>query len=140
MLVFSYSTEQESIRIQALFKHRVERVQEAIEREMLTHKHIAENMKAYFDASDYVSATGFQVVAGSNLQHHPDIIAIEWIPRVLDQPDLPISVGNIARFPIKYIEPLQGNERALGYDISQNKLALKTVLQATRTGEASFPD
>jgi diguanylate cyclase (GGDEF)-like protein/PAS domain S-box-containing protein len=138
VLVFFYSIKQESARVQVLFKYRVEQVQKAIEQEMLAHKRVADNMKAYFDATDYVSAAEFQVVAKVGLRHHPDIIAIEWIPQTLEQPDLPLSLENTAHFPIKYIEPLQGNERALGYDISQNKLALKTVRQAVRTGEASF--
>ncbi|NOQ16318.1 MAG: diguanylate cyclase, partial [Methyloprofundus sp.] len=138
VLVFTYSTEQESARVQALFTRRVEQAQDALEREMLAHKHITENMQAYFDASNHVSAAEFQVMARLSLQYHPDIIAIEWIPRILEQPKLPFSTENTAHYPIKYVEPLQGNERALGYDALNNKKAITTLAQVVRSGELAF--
>jgi len=134
--MFFYSKQQESIRINTLFEHRVERVQSALEDEIKTHKNIAETIRDAFLANHKMTANQFQLLTKSSLHHHQDIIAIEWIPRVIDHPDQPLSASNKIRFPIKYIEPLQGNEKALGFDITQNNNVLITLKQVAVSGKA----
>jgi len=136
VFVFFYTTQQESKRIATLFEHRVERVQNIVQEEINEHKKIAENIRDVFNASVEVTKDEFSLLTRASLRHHPDIVAIEWIPRVIDNPALPISKTNKVRFPIQYVEPYKGNESALAYDISQNKIALKTLHKVAISGKA----
>jgi len=135
VFVFFYTKQQEAVRISTLFNHRVERVENVLQDEINAHKNIAENIRDVFNASEYVRADEFHLMTRSYLRQHPDIVAIEWIPRSIDNPELPLSSTNKEHFRIKYVEPYQGNEKALGYDITQNKIALKTLTQIINTGE-----
>ena len=43
-------------------------------------------------------------------------------------------------FPIAYIEPFQGNERAFGFDVSTNPIANQAIQLARDTGETTVTD
>ena len=43
-------------------------------------------------------------------------------------------------FPIAYVEPFQGNERAFGFDISTNQMAYQAIQMARNTGETTVTD
>lgn len=134
VMIFFYSKKQESERISTLFNHRVERVQNILQDEITAHANIAENIRDALYADEEVTKEEFYLLTRSHLRHHPDLIAIEWIPRILKDPKAPESDLNKVTFPIKYLEPLQGNEKALGFDITQNKTALKTLNKIIKTG------
>ncbi|NOQ63716.1 MAG: EAL domain-containing protein [Methyloprofundus sp.] len=137
VILFFYTKQQEQDRINTLFEHRVERVQNVLKNELAEHKNIAENIKNIFSALDTtVSANEFKTITHGSLRHHPDIVALEWIEPVLERAELAPSVNNTYRFPIKYVEPYLGNESALSYDISLNATALKTLKLAINTGQA----
>jgi len=132
VLVFFYSQQQEQERINSLFEHRVERVQHILEGEIIAHKNIAENVVGVFNASEEITANEFHVFTQPSLQQHPDIIAIEWIPRKIEYSELGEKK---VRFLIKYVEPYESNEKALGFDITQNVIALKTLNEVVSTGK-----
>jgi len=133
VFVFFYSQQQEKERINRLFEHRVERVQHILEGEVNTYKNIAENMVGIFNASEGVTAAEFRVMARSILKQHPGLIAIEWIPRTIEYSELG---ERKVRFPIQYVEPYEPNKRVIGFDITQNTVALKTLNKAINTGKA----
>ena len=132
VFVFFYSQQQEQERINSLFEHRVERVQNVLEGEINAHKDIAENIAAIFKASAGVTADEFRIMTKPSLLQHPDLVAIEWIPRSLDYSGLG---ANKVRFSIKYVEPYEPNKQAIGFDITQNATALKTLNEVLSTGK-----
>lgn len=107
-----------------------------MEDEINAHKLIAENVRDFFNASTEVSADDFNIMIQPHLRHHPDLVAIEWIPRVIANSELAWPAFNTLSFPIKYIEPVKGNEQAFGYDITNNKVAATTLNKAITTGQS----
>ena len=135
LTMFFFSKEQEAERIQTLFEHRVERVQNVLESEIKAHKHIAENIRDFFNADEDVTKDEFYVLTRSSLRHHPDIIAIEWIPRIVVDSTTPLSEINNSHYPIEFIEPYQSNKELLGYDVGKNKKALVALNRSANTGK-----
>ncbi len=133
--MYFYSKQQEDKRINILFNHRVERVQNLLIHEINAHTNIAKSIRDFFYARQEVTADEFYLLSKSHLKQHPDIVAIEWIPRILANSERALSASNIGSFPVKYIEPLQGNETALGFDITQSKTALITLKKIFVTGK-----
>lgn len=98
-----------------------------------------------YQASDSIDRQEFSLFARGLLDRHPEIQALEWMPRVTAK-DLPVferkirdegypdfavrerAVNGVLRavaqrdeyFPILYIEPMTGNELALGLDSIAN--------------------
>jgi len=94
------------------------------------------------------------------LSRYPGIQALEWIPRVPDSerevyeegsrkdgfPDFQITErkaqGNMVRaaqreeyFPVYFVEPYEGNEVALGFDLASNPSRLEALNRSRKTGE-----
>jgi len=115
-------------------------------------------LDSYFEASDDtgVDRQAFATFVAPALARHHYIQALEWIPRVeaakrsayerRAQADglhnfrlvetqgsgAPVPAGPREEyFPVFYVEPVAGNERALGYDLASNPVRL-TALQAAR--------
>lgn len=96
-------------------------------------------LATFFSSSTEVTRADFHQFTESIRQRHPGIQALEWVPRVPDEarsdferrarreiPDFQFTdrddQGNWVRatgqevyFPVYYVEPLLGNEAALGY-------------------------
>ncbi len=135
LAMFFYSKQQEAERINTLFEHRVERVQNVLEAEIHAHKNIAENIRDFFNADEKVTKEEFYLLTRSSLRHHPDIIAIEWIPRIVSDGKASLSVINNSQYRIEYIEPYQNNKELLGHNVGENKKALIALNQSANTGE-----
>ncbi|HEY9723422.1 MAG TPA: CHASE domain-containing protein, partial [Oscillatoriaceae cyanobacterium] len=98
------------------------------------------SLRDAFDASGTLSRRQFSVIARAQLARHPGILALEWVPVVpaskraafeaaarreglksfqLTEQDarghLVPAAPRATYFPIFYVEPLAGNEPALGY-------------------------
>lgn len=114
---------------------------------------------AYAVSGQQLSREQFRVLADSVYQRTRGIQALEWIPRVthgqreayeeearkdgLDEFSIkePDQKGNMIRageraeyFPVYYVEPLKGNEKALGFDLASNPARGKTLSKALATG------
>jgi len=136
VFIFHVTQKQEKEQIQLLFDHNVERVQNILGGEFLKHQQVAEYIKAIFEASEQVTYEEFNIFCQVSLRQHPDIIAIEWIPRTLNKPEQAISTLNPVKFPIRYVVPYLPNKQVVGFDIMQNPQAFKTLKQVIRTGKA----
>jgi len=132
IFIFYLTQQQENKRIRLLFEHRVERVQHILEEEFLMHQFVAESIKALFDASEQVTPAEFTILTQASLKHHPDIVAIEWIPYVFNQ----LNKEQPMTFPIRYVEPYLPNKKVVGFDITHNPKALATLKQVIHTGKA----
>lgn len=146
-------------RIRHQFYHEIDRRIVALERELSSDVEVLEFVKRFFDASEYVSDNGFKQFTEEALKRHTSIQALEWIPRVLDAerlafeqkrktryPDFEfterqrqgdmVRAGNRAEyFPVYYLEPLLGNEAALGFDLGSNEVRRRALMESRMTGE-----
>ncbi|MHC4295226.1 MAG: CHASE domain-containing protein, partial [Planctomycetota bacterium] len=103
----------------------------------------------------------FQTFVAPILSHHPDIQALEWIPRVRDrergtyeatarrkgfknfritelrrQGEMVPAARREEYFPVHYVEPLKDNEPAVGFDLGSEPSRLAALRRARRTGQA----
>ena len=117
-------------------------------------------IQSFFQASGKVERDGFRAFAKHELAQHPGIQAMEWVPRVPARelaayeeaarndgfPEFRVvernSLGNIAQakfqeeyFPVFYVEPYEGNEAALGFDLASNPILLQALNKSWDTGQ-----
>ena len=140
--VYVHSRQTEKLRVESEFARRTD-VRNALSRETISfYESGVYALKSLFEGSSTVSPTEFRRVANDILGRYPGITALEWVPMVADadreqfekrasselgdsfrftQPD---ADGNMVpaspraeHYPILYVEPLIGNERARGYDL-----------------------
>ena len=120
-----------------------------------------ESIVALYHASEKVERQEFQKFVQGFLEHNTAIQALEWIPHVpLSQratfrqiaqqdgfPDFQIterdSQGNLIPakqrpdyFPVYFVEPLKGNETALGFDLASDPTRLQALNQSRDQGKA----
>jgi len=114
----------------------------------------------FYNASIHVDRRQFTKFVAPTLKTRPGVQAFEWIPRVL-QTECPHfeaearqdgvqgyhfyqldSKGNHVPvepreyyYPVYYVEPLAGNERAEGFDLGSNPARLAALEQARDSGQ-----
>ena len=145
-------------------QHEFERIMDnhtvAIRRELDLHLEVLLELKSLYEASESVSREEFHIFAQPALLRYPSIQALEWVPRVKmterstyersasdegfsdfsiterdDQGNM-VPIGVQAEyFPVYYIEPYEGNEAALGFDLSSNPRRLVTLIKSRESGQ-----
>ncbi len=116
---------------------------------------------AYLDASGSIDRARFARLTRSFITQGSAIQALEWVPRVPEaqrgayiaaarrdgyagfdfternsQGTLMPASRRPEYFPVFYVEPLAGNEKALGFDIMSNDVRRKALEQADANGQA----
>ncbi|HTO04703.1 MAG TPA: CHASE domain-containing protein [Opitutus sp.] len=155
--IYHYSQHAEKLRIESDFNRRTE-VQNAFTRENIFHYESGVYaLKGLFDGSDTVTREDFRRVSSEVLGRYPGITALEWVPAVAaeDRPRIEAQAsrelgqpfqftersadGSMVRasprgehYPILYLEPILGNEAALGYDL-QSAPTLPYLHEARQT-------
>jgi len=115
---------------------------------------------SFYVASKEVDRLKFRTFVEPTLSIHPGIQALEWIPRVSHdqraayekaaQQDGLLDFQFVERksqgamerakqrdeyFPVYYVEPLKGNEAAVGFDLASNPARLETLNKSRDTGK-----
>lgn len=145
-----------AIQFNALAAERINLLQQQIDRNLDT----VVSLAAFFDSSREVERREFQIFAANLLSRHPSVRALEWLPRVpaaerdaYEQqaradgyPDFRISElsaqGDLvpaspreSYFPVFYLEPIENNEKAFGFDVASGLIRRQTLDKARATGE-----
>ncbi|WAR44539.1 EAL domain-containing protein [Methylomonas rapida] len=149
---FEFSRRQDDLRLENLFARQVQLLHTTIEEHL--RDHVATNMalRSFFDSSETVSREEFISFSESIRHQHSGIL--EWTQRVgraerarweqvngrpirqlTGKQDLKLADASGLYFPVTYVVPQAGNERALGYDISSNPQVAPVVFKAIDTGE-----
>lgn len=132
----------------------------AVRREIENDVEVLQAVAAFFAASREVERHEFRAFVNFLLAPRPSIQALEWIPRVPETqraayeaaarqqgyPNFQITErraqGEMVRagrraeyFPVYYVEPYQGNEIALGFDVASHPTRLDALHAARDAGE-----
>lgn len=126
-----------------------------------------DGLKNIFLAFDDVTSTEFSTYSDQNIEKYPGIIqALEWIPEVKnserrdfenkasiiynisnltitgvnDDGDVVTEEAKPIYYPVFYINPLDGNEKALLFDLSSETLRLNALNKSKNTNEPSATD
>ncbi|MGY6276030.1 EAL domain-containing protein [Methylomonas sp. MgM2] len=153
---FKFSLRQEDQRIADLFNRQVQLLHNAINQRM--HEHLSTNaiMKALFESSKKVERDEFERFADSILVLRDSVL--EWTPRVTEAERqqweqtqrakirelsgstlIPSKLKSVY-FPITYLAPQAGNERAFGFDINSNPHIAPVIAKAMDDGVAMASD
>lgn len=117
------------------------------------------SLNAFYKSSQFVDRTEFKEFTAPLLKRHPSILALEWAPYVphdmrstykdnaqndgLDnfqfrtlnkEKQLITAPEKGSYFPVFYLEPLEGNENALGFDLTSNIHRKRSIQTAINTG------
>ena len=117
------------------------------------------SVTAFFSGSKHVGRDEFRVFVSRAVSGHVGVQALEWIPKVPDADRAiyedkarkeglkdfsfrQIGDGGLvaasrrgAYFPVYYIEPMAGNQRAVGFDLASNPVRKAALEQARDTGQ-----
>ncbi|OUR64639.1 hypothetical protein A9Q79_04885 [Methylophaga sp. 42_25_T18] len=145
--------------ITAQFKQDVDDQISSIEREINLNFEAVYALKGLYDSSEYVTAAEFTRFSSAILARHPNIQALEWIPKIShndrstyetqrknDFPEFSVTERSrqgkmvIANdraeyFPVYYVEPFLGNESALGFDLASNPRRLEALIASQKSGK-----
>ena len=157
---FFYVDKLERARLAAEFAVLAAQPISAIQQQIQSDLGTVQSLVAFYDGSQQVERSEFQTFAASILAWHPSIKALEWVPRVPaserkryeqrarreGHPEFRITelspkgelvpAGSRAHyFPVYYVEPHNGNERALGFDLASDATRFETLEAAREAGD-----
>ncbi len=158
-VIFKFSYQQEIRAVESAFERNATIFTNELENSIATHSDSVENLQAFFESSNNVTAEEFSQYTQPNLSRHPEIKALEWTPKILheERETFEDSSGTQIRFknqqgimerspvkelyfPIQFLEPFSGNETAWGYDIRNTPSALKATEIACASGQVTVTD
>jgi diguanylate cyclase (GGDEF)-like protein len=158
-IAFRFSYQQEMQFIENEFEKNAKYFTEELQDSIDSNVEATYELKEFFDNSLVVSPQEFIRYTQPKLKRHPEIKALEWTPKVLhkdrvifesqvgasikmlnENRQLEVSDEKEFYYAIKYVEPLKGNENALGFDIRNNKDASMAAEEACSSGEVSVTD
>jgi signal transduction histidine kinase/integral membrane sensor domain MASE1 len=157
---FIYASEWERGRIRLAFEQQVATVANFVEDSLNHNLEILSAIEWFFASSSEVDRWAFHTYAQRALSRYPGMQALEWIPRVPDEQrdayeeaarrdgyaDFQITEqqaqGQMVRaarraeyFPVYYMEPYEGNEVALGFDVASHPGRSEVLMWARDSGE-----
>ncbi len=117
---------------------------------------ILDSLQSFYNASEHVDRDEFSRYVSPLIKKYENIQAIEWVPKVLhnqreayefkarkngfndyvftqkDNEKMIPADERAVYYPVFYVEPLKGNEKALGFDLSSNIERLKALDKARK--------
>ncbi|MBW1694475.1 MAG: PAS domain S-box protein, partial [Deltaproteobacteria bacterium] len=161
LVVFHLERQEHQITTQSIFEEQFEERFLAISSELKRNLAAVKSTGAFFDASGYVDPREFSIFATHFLENIKSIQALEWIPRVPGsererfeknaksegfdtfkiterekQGEMVRAAIRSKYFPVYYIEPIAGNEKAIGFDLGSNddlRVALDLAMSSGQT-------
>ena len=133
---------------------------ELLKAKILQSAEVLYGIRSYFGAHPNPARAEFQSFVAPAIERQPELRALEWVPRV-KQPDRAAvesqaqSAGfpdfqftqqdaqnNLSPdsqrpeyFPVFYVEPVTGNQRAIGYDLGSSPSRSRSIQQARDTAQ-----
>lgn len=135
----------------------------AVEERMLSTQDILGSLKGFIENTEHLKRRKFDNFANNLLKRHPEVQALEWIPRVTNNRRysyeiraqaegyegffikerivndgkslLAPVIGRPEYYPVFFAYPLKGNEAAIGFDLGSNPERLEALEIARDTGQ-----
>jgi PAS domain S-box-containing protein len=156
---YNFALNWEEERINASFNSDAKEIISAVIKEIEFDLESLESIKSFYLASTNVDRAEFKEFTGHILERHQSIQALEWIPRIKNEEraeyaemakadgfvDFEILEKNAKGlmvkadqraeyYPVYYVEPMKGNERAFGFDLASNQSRLESLQKARDLG------
>jgi len=162
---YRLATAVERDRAQAHLDRRVAAAALAIERELAANLEVLYALRTLFEADGPVAHERFTAMAEPILARHSCLQALEWIPRTAhgsrhaheksrredgfdgytisertESGELVAAGDREWYYPVAYVAPIEGNERAIGFDLGSDTLRREAIDRAAATGEIALTD
>ena len=159
-VVVFYEAQTSNVRLKLEFHQHAAELSTAVEKSISSHINVLRSIGAFYEASSDISRQGFQTFVTHSLDKFQGIQALSWNPHITDaeRQAFENSVKNegYANFQIternaekqlvraenraeyvavSFIEPQQGNESALGFDVYSDKLRREAIDRARDSGK-----
>ena len=159
--IFHFTQKQETSRINSIFDRQVNTLQAILENKTQQHVDINQTLKIFFDSSQLVTKEEFATLTRPVINKHPDIQALEWILfvpakqrnqfessendniiiRELNHQQKMIHADDRSEyFPVIYVQPIETNQSALGFDVGSNSITLNALKKARDTGNTTITE
>ncbi len=102
----------------------------ALKRAIEDNQLMLESIGSFFKASNLVERRGFSEFVRPFLLRKPGLQALAWVPCVSDS-----QRAEFKAFPVYFIEPFQGNEAMIGFDMASNPECFSALERACDTGQ-----
>ncbi len=159
VMLVAFETEKETLHLKSEFDKDALALNVALDKSITTHLSVLHSLESFYAASNYVERDEFHTFVAQALNNFKGIQALEWCPIVMNtereafeksvqnegflnfeikerDENQQLIRANYREFyvPVTFVEPLNGNELAFGYeaDISERREALEN---ARDTGE-----
>lgn len=159
-LGFHVALELEHQTVQVKQQRLTTQINDALTKELEISLDILSSIRGFFLASSNVDRDEFFIFTESTLKARPFIQALKWIPRITisqreDYQQQAVQDGFMdfdimernsegkmisaqhrdEYYPVYFIEPLKGNEAAMGFDLASSQKRLSSLKQARLTGK-----
>jgi PAS domain S-box-containing protein len=159
--MFQYNQKQETTRIASVFERQVNKFHWLLSNEILQHVKTNQVLKSFYDSSQFITEKEFELFTRPFITNKQNIQALEWISYVTSehrkeyeqaesgkkiileltqQNEMKPAKEKAEYFPVTYVQPLDTNQQAIGFDIGANPIALKAILEAKETAETVVSD
>jgi PAS domain S-box-containing protein len=162
---YRFAAAVERDRAQVHLDRRVASAALAIERELAADLEVLYALRPLFEAGGPVPHERFAAVTAPILARHSCLQALEWIPRIAHGArnaheqswrgeglggyaitertvtgELAVAGDREWYFPVTFVAPIEGNERAVGFDLGSDTLRREAIDRAAATGEIALTD
>ncbi|MDO9107031.1 MAG: PAS domain S-box protein [Methylovulum sp.] len=155
-----YEGQHNNERLRLDFNQHAAELSAALEKSISAHINLLRSIGSFYAASPTVDRTAFRIFSTHSLDNYQGIQALGWNPRIpaserdvfergvqsegypnfriteRDAQHHVLVAGNRAEYvPVGFIEPYQGNESALGYDVYSDDLRREALDRARDSGD-----
>ncbi|MBF0592698.1 MAG: CHASE domain-containing protein, partial [Nitrospirae bacterium] len=160
VVLFVYVRRLEANRVRLEFEGKAEIINNTLYESFQNYIDIFESVKGLYEASEKVERHEFRTFAKRLLARHGAIHAIEWAPRIsraeraayeeaaradgysdfqIRQRDAQGQLVNAASrdeyMPVYFVEPYEGNEAVMGFDLASNPSRQEALMRARDLGQ-----
>ena len=164
VVLFQYTRRWEEKQRAAAFEQRAAAVSHAFAERLTGYLEVLHAVERFYESSPEISREQFSTFVSGALQRFPGIRALEWIPRVAaaDRAATELNAreafpqfqfteqgptGRLVRagereeyFPVLFIEPVEGNENPVGFDVGSEAMRREALDRARDTGRVTVTE
>lgn len=164
VVLFQYSRQWEQERQEAAFAQRAAAISYSLAERTTGYLEVLHAVERFYESSPEVSRAQFHTFVSGALARFPGIRALEWIPRVAAAdraateqaaravfPQFQFTEqspgGRLVRaeermeyFPVLFVEPVEGNESPVGFDVGSEAMRREALDRARDTGRVTVTE
>lgn len=158
LIIFSIFIKQENQKIEQMMKNDSENQFKLLQQEIDSNLEVLDSVKSFFDASPEVTRQEFHIFTKPLLKKYSNAQALEWIPKIIHEErkhfKILAEIDGIksfsiteklnsqmvkarkrkAYYPVYYVEPVETNKAAIGFDLGSNPRSLEALKKAVLSG------